>query len=125
MPGGPKPEGPGIARRFPREFDVALEGLDDAYVRADRHPDSDKWIIACILDSLCTVSIQAGRMPERPVNDLESLASRTGMREFLVRCYLHRNDLGDRPALDVARLLARGVDNPHLQSQLTEAAPAM
>jgi hypothetical protein len=96
----------------------------DAYSRADRHPDSDKWIVASILDAL-SVSIQAGRIPERAVSDLESLASRTGMRELLVRAYRHRYELGDPSALDVARLLATGVDNPRLQGLLTESTTAV
>jgi hypothetical protein len=47
------------------------------------------------------------------------------MRELLVRAYRHRYELGDPSALDVARLLATGVDNPRLQGLLTESTTAV
>ena len=46
------------------------------------------------------------------IGELESLASRTGMRELLLRAYLHRAQRGDARARDAARLLSPEVDNP-------------
>ncbi len=58
------------------------------------------------------------------VNDLESLAGRTGMREFVARAYVHRAGLGAEGALETARLLAAEIDNPALHQLLTPASPA-
>jgi hypothetical protein len=46
------------------------------------------------------------------IGELEALASRTGMREFLLRSYLHRARRGDARAYDAARLLGEEIDNP-------------
>jgi hypothetical protein len=49
------------------------------------------------------------------IDDLEALATRTGMRELVARAYAHRGRLGDRVAADAARVLAAEVDNPALR----------
>lgn len=105
----------------------ALSVLEDAWNRAGRHPDSDQWIVAYILDALCAVAIGAGRPDAKALNDLESLAARTGMREFLARAHWHRFKMGDRGAGDAARLLAAEVDNPALHAlvHLVGVAPAV
>ena len=36
------------------------------------------------------------------------------MRELSVHAYLYRRDLGDPTAIDAARVLAVGIENPHL-----------
>ncbi|HLI57786.1 MAG TPA: BTAD domain-containing putative transcriptional regulator [Actinomycetota bacterium] len=105
------------------EMERALAALEDAYDRAGRHPDSDQWIVAYILDALCATAIEAGRRPAKAVKDLESLAARTGMREFLVRAYWHRFRMGERAAGEAARLLATEVDNPALHG-LVQLAPS-
>jgi hypothetical protein len=46
------------------------------------------------------------------IGELESLAARTGMRELLLRAYLHRARRGDEGARDAARLLGPEIDNP-------------
>jgi DNA-binding SARP family transcriptional activator len=104
---------------------AALGRLEDARKRCIRSSDASVWILAYVLDTLCTVGLaQEAPGVARWVSDLEALAGRTGMREFLVRAYMHRHDLGERGALDTARLLAADVDNPHLQTLLAQRAPA-
>jgi hypothetical protein len=50
--------------------------------------------------------------------DLEALASRTMMREFLARAYLHRFELGESDALEAAEMVAADLDNPALERML-------
>jgi hypothetical protein len=78
------------------------------------------------MDALCAIAV-ALRHPtaERWVTDLASLASRSGMREFAVRSYLYRRDLGDESAVDAARVLAMGVENPHLHELIEPDAPSL
>jgi hypothetical protein len=49
------------------------------------------------------------------IDDLEALATRTGMRELIARAYAYRGQLGDRVAAEGARILAAEVDNPALR----------
>jgi hypothetical protein len=46
------------------------------------------------------------------IDDMQSLAARSGMREFTVRSHLHRAALGDSASASAARLLAREIDSP-------------
>ena len=48
------------------------------------------------------------------VSDLEAIAARTGMRELLVRAYVHRHRLGD-PTAEAAAMLAADIDSPLLR----------
>ncbi len=61
------------------------------------------------------------------VEDLTSLAARTGMHELAVRAYLLRADLGDPSALDSAAILVAEVENPalsgHIQGLRAALAP--
>ncbi len=50
----------------------------------------------------------------RWVEDLRQLASRTGMRELVVRSLLHGAALGQDGDAEAAALLARHIDNPAL-----------
>ncbi len=47
------------------------------------------------------------------IDELESLASRTGMRELLLRAYVHRARRGDARADEAARFLDAEIDNPN------------
>lgn len=64
-------------------------------------------------DALCGLAVKH-RRPEasRWITDLETLASRTGMRELVIRAYVYRAQLGDGTAAGAARVLAADVDNP-------------
>jgi hypothetical protein len=59
------------------------------------------------------------------VTDLASLAGRAGMRELSVRSYLCRRDLGDASAIDAARVLAVGIENPHLDDLVHPGGPGL
>jgi hypothetical protein len=64
-----------------------------------------------VLDGLCQVGCRDDRVGGW-IEQLEALASRTGMRELLLRGYLHRARRGDRDARDAAALLGAEIDNP-------------
>ncbi|MGH2730239.1 MAG: SARP family transcriptional regulator, partial [Actinomycetota bacterium] len=94
--------------------EIAIERLESARMRLVRYPDST-WLMGYILDGLCSVAVAAELPQSRGwINDLESLAGRTGMRELLSRAYLHRHGLGEKSALEAAWVLARDIDNPYL-----------
>ena len=66
-----------------------------------------------------SAAVEAGHRRAREwVEDLTSLAARTGMRELTVRAYLLRAALGDRSSLDSAAILAAEVENPALRGRI-------
>jgi DNA-binding SARP family transcriptional activator len=73
------------------------------------------WYSARLLDTAAEVSI-ASRSPRASafVERLAELASRSGMREFVVRGQSHRAVLGDEAAAQAVPWLARDIDNPAL-----------
>lgn len=90
-----------------------IEGRD----RCVRLPDAYLWVQAYCLDALCALAIDTRRIKATQwVDDLEALATRTGMREFVARAYAHRGRLGSKDAAEAARVLAAEVDNPALQT---------
>jgi DNA-binding SARP family transcriptional activator len=95
---------------------AAIERLADATVRCVRLPDAYLWIQGYSLDALCSVAVEHGTSEAAKtwINDMESLAGRTGMRELLARAFLHRGQLGDEAAVETAMLLLEGIDNPAL-----------
>ena len=97
--------------------EAAVERLADATVRCVRLPDAYLWIQGYSLDALCLVAVEQGPKETAMswINDMESLAGRTGMRELLARALLHRGHLGDEAAVETATLLLEGIDNPHLR----------
>lgn len=102
------------------DLDGAIGHLGAAWSRPMILPDH-VWKGALALDALCTVAV-GERLPQARtwVTDLESLASRTGMRELLVRAYLHRHDLGDDTG-EAATMLAAQIDNPLLHEMVGQA----
>jgi len=93
----------------------ALERLESARMWLVKTPDHT-WTLAYALDAACMVGATQ-RMPEAAgwINDLEVLAGRTGMREFVARAYVHRYNLRSDPSdLEAAAALAADVDNPYL-----------
>jgi len=74
-----------------------------------------QWVHGWVLDAMCTVAAEDDRAAGW-IDELVSLAARTGMRELVVRAYLHRADRGDRSALDAARLLGADIANPTLDA---------
>jgi tetratricopeptide (TPR) repeat protein len=95
----------------------AFEVLADARVRCRRQADPYVWLDGYILDAQCTL----GRRHDHPdtarwVATLRDLASRTGMRELVVRSLLHGAALGDAGDAAAATLLAADIDNPSLHA---------
>jgi DNA-binding SARP family transcriptional activator len=77
------------------------------------------WYSARLLDTAAEVAIatrspRAGSFVER----LAELASRSGMREFVVRGQSHRAILGDEAAAQAVPWLAKDIDNPALAAFL-------
>jgi DNA-binding SARP family transcriptional activator len=106
---------------------VCLEGqvpaglrlLEEARRRARSFPDAYVWVEAYALAELASAAVEAGHRRAREwVQDLTSLAARTGMRELGVRAYLLRADLGDRSSLDSAAILVAEVENPALRARI-------
>jgi DNA-binding SARP family transcriptional activator len=91
----------------------ALRWVSEARERCVRLPDAWLWVEGYCLDALCTLATEHRRpAAARWTADLEALATRTGMRELVARAYVHHSRLGDRTAMDAARVLAAEVDNP-------------
>ena len=77
------------------------------------------WARARLMDTTCEVAI-ATQSPEAPVHAsrLTELASRSGMRELVVRAHSHLGVLGHAAAAKAVPFLARGIDNPALEAYL-------
>ena len=108
------------------ETQRAVEILVDTIARSVRLPDAYLWGKGYALDVLCGLAV-AQDMPQAPawIDEMQSLAARSGMRELTVRSHLHRAALGDRASGAAARLLASEIDNPALRSfvELCNSAP--
>ena len=79
------------------------------------------WYFARLLDTAAEVAI-AARSPRASdfVGRLLELASRSGMREFVVRAQSHRAVLGDEAAAQTVPWLAKEIDNPALEAFLAQ-----
>jgi DNA-binding SARP family transcriptional activator len=113
--------GQGLGRIACREGRVpaGLRFLEEARRRARSFPDAYVWVEAYALAQLASAAVKAGNRRAREwVEDLASLAARTGMREFAVRACLLQADLGDRGSLDSAALLVAEVENPALRARI-------
>jgi DNA-binding SARP family transcriptional activator len=98
---------------------AGLRFLEEARRRAASFPDAYVWVEAYALAELASAAVRAGHRRAREwVEDLTSLAARTGMRELAVRAYLLRADLGERGALDSAAILVAEVENPALRGRI-------
>jgi hypothetical protein len=100
----------------------ALTWLIDADARCTRWPDAYQWVHASVLDATADFLIET-RDERRAdcVEQLASLASRTGMREFVIRSHIHRARLGQPGALEAAVIGVAQVDNPVLATLVEEA----
>jgi DNA-binding SARP family transcriptional activator len=93
----------------------AVGTMGQALTRCARQRDTHLWLRAYVMDALCAVAVTAEHPTAgRWVTDLASISGRSGMRELSVRAYLYRRDLGDDSAIEAARVLSVGVENPHL-----------
>jgi DNA-binding SARP family transcriptional activator len=79
------------------------------------------WYSARLLDTAAEVAI-AARSPRASefVARLGELASRSGMREFVVRAQSHRAVLGDAAAAETVPWMAKEIDNPALAAFLAQ-----
>jgi tetratricopeptide (TPR) repeat protein len=77
------------------------------------------WVRGRLMETACEVAI-ATQSPEAAIraSRLTELASRSGMRELVVRAYSHRGVLGDSAAAESVPFLAQGIDNPALETYL-------
>ena len=116
----------GLLKAARGDLPGAVETMDEALTRCARQRDTHLWLRAYVLDALCAVAVAmhhptAGRW----VTDLASLTGRSGMRELSVRAYLYRRDLGDDSAIEAARVLSMGVENPHLLELIDPHGPTL
>lgn len=105
------------------ELDKAMVHLAAAWSRPMMLPDH-VWKGAFALDAMCTAAVRQ-QLPHarKLVSDLEAIAARTGMRELLVRAYVHRHRLGD-PTAEAAAMLAADIDSPLLRELVMEQTGA-
>lgn len=97
------------------EPDRAFEILADATTRCTRLNDTYVWLRVYILDARCELGRRHGHPDTRLwVDSMQALASRTGMKELMVRSLLHGAALGNPADAATARLLAGGIENPAL-----------
>jgi hypothetical protein len=103
----------GILEAKANRREQALTLLDDALARCTRVANPYQWVHGWILDAACEVAGDDDRAA-RWIEQLESLAARTGMRELVIRAYVHRARRGDPAAAQTARALATDIANPAL-----------
>jgi DNA-binding SARP family transcriptional activator len=119
--------GQGLGRIACLEGEVpgGLRQLEEARRVAASYPDAYVWVEAYALAELASAAVDAGdRRAPGWVEDLSSLAARTGMRELAVRAALLRGRLGDPRSLESAEVLVAEVENPALRARV-ERAPAV
>jgi DNA-binding SARP family transcriptional activator len=114
--------GIGLGHAAAGRVEDAIRWLDDARTRCMRVADAYLWVHAHCLDALCGVAVEH-RVDgaDAWINSLEAVAARTGMHELVARAYLHRARLGDRRALEAARVFVDRLDNPALGRLLAAA----
>jgi ATP/maltotriose-dependent transcriptional regulator MalT len=118
--------GLGLLRASTGDIAGAVDLMGDALGRCARQRDTHVWVRAYVLDALCAAAVASHHATAgRWVTDLGSLAARTGMREFSVRAYLYRRELGDPSAVDAARVLSAGVENPHLHKLVDDGEASL
>jgi len=118
--------GLGLLKAAGGDLEGSITLMEEAATRSARQRDTHLWLRAYVLDGLCAVAIAAKHPEARAwTTELGSLAGRTGMRGLSVRAYLDQRDLGDVSAIDGARTLAIGIENPHLQSLVDPDGPPL
>jgi len=107
----------GLARNLSMQgqTDAAVAQLDVGRRSCGRHPDTYRWVTAQILAATCEVGVDH-HLPSAPrwVDELEAFSGAAGLRDLVVRAYLHRAALGEEDALETATLLSQDLDNPTL-----------
>jgi len=109
----------GLVEEAEGDVPGALRRLEAARQQAARTTDCYVWIEAYALEALAAVAIRAeSNRAAEWVEDLRSLAARTGMREMAAKAYLYKFELGDAGALEGARVMAAETQNPALEASL-------
>jgi DNA-binding SARP family transcriptional activator len=97
------------------EVPGGLRQLEEARRLAASYPDAYVWVEAYALAELASAAVDAGDRRARGwIEDLSSLAARTGMRELTVKASLLRARMGDSRAVESAAVLVAEVENPAL-----------
>jgi DNA-binding SARP family transcriptional activator len=118
--------GLGLLKAASGDLAGAVGTMGDALSRCARQRDTHLWLRAYVMDALCAVAVTAEHpTAARWVTDLASISGRSGMREVSVRAYLFRRDLGDDSAIEAARVLSVGVENPHLLELIDAGSPPL
>jgi len=114
--------GLGLTTVLKGDLDTGLNLLEEAPRLCRRLPDSYLWVEAYAMEALCAVALEHGSPSAgRWIESLEELSERAGFRELSIRALLYRSRLGDRKALDAARIAAEGIHNPRLTQELEKA----
>jgi tetratricopeptide (TPR) repeat protein len=101
------------------ETERAFGTLSDARARCSRLADPYVWLDVYILDAQCELGRRHGHpLTGRWVETMRERASRTGMRELIVRSMLHAAALGSDGDAAAAILLAADIENPTLDALL-------
>ena len=105
------------------DSDRAFDLLADARTRCNRLANPYVWLDVHILDAQCELG-RRYRHPDTPrwVETMRRLASRTGMKELIVRSMLHGAALGHDGDADAAALLGADIGNPQLGALLDTAS---
>ena len=105
------------------EVGRAFEILTDARARCNRLADPYVWLDVYILDAQCDLGRRHAHPRTRHWADtMRQLASRTGMRELIVRSMIHSAALGNKGDADAAALLTADIDNPVLRQKFSVPA---
>jgi hypothetical protein len=95
------------------ETERAFEILTDARTRCNRLADPYVWLDGYILDAQCELGRRHGHPDTRLwIETMRRLASRTGMRELIVRSLHHGAALGIEGDAAAAALLAADIERP-------------
>jgi tetratricopeptide (TPR) repeat protein len=118
--------GMGLLKAASGDLDDAVGLMEKALDRCARQRDTHLWVRAYVLDALSAIATRMDHPhADGWVTDLGTVAEGSGMREFSVRAYLCRRDLGDDSAVDAARAVAVGIENPHLHDLLDADGPPL
>jgi DNA-binding SARP family transcriptional activator len=118
--------GMGLLKAASGDLEGAVGLMEKALDRCARQRDTHLWVRAYVLDALSAIATRMDHPhADGWVTDLGTVAEGSGMREFSVRAYLCRRDLGDDSAVDAARAVAVGIENPHLLDLLDADGPPL
>jgi hypothetical protein len=113
--------GLGLVAAARGDADDAAQLLHDAPAACRRLPDTYLWIEAYGLAAYAGHAVATGSARAMAIIDrLDRLASAHGLRELQAEAALLRVAAGNGDALEAARALVAGIDNPVLERRLAE-----